>query len=104
MGPKKRQAQARPVKTSSTAFSWQWPGTAAAVLAVIAALTLAALSSKVDNNGGWLLDPDPLDIDSDICTIERVHVRNLSQANFDRVYSGSQPVLIDGMIDSWPAR
>jgi hypothetical protein len=36
-----------------------------------------------DDNGGWLLDPNPGEIDTDICNIDRLHVRDIQPELFE---------------------
>jgi hypothetical protein len=101
-------------------------------LAIAEEAVLQASSADPDPpNGGWLLDPLPADIDSEACGVDRVHAKALTQALFDERYvlalrltrasilcfparelkcprpcrySGKRPVIIDGLLDHWPAR
>lgn len=54
-------------------------------------------------SGGWLLDPDPAAVASPRCTVTRVHAARLSQERFDAEFWQRQPVLIDGLMENWPA-
>ena len=60
---------------------------------------------QLARRGGWLEDPAAAELLRDApCSIDRVHARALTREAFESDYRGRRPVIIDGLIDDWPAR
>jgi hypothetical protein len=71
-----------------------------------------AVVEAAANHGGWLPDPspdagglDPAGGPLAACTIDVAHARDFDgPEDFARLYRGLRPVLVEGLLDAWPAR